>query len=143
MWPPRILFGVLAFLQLISIVLQLVALLGDDTVCADPTLCTCCLCALSLLCNPCHAAEKPPRCESNLRSVCRLPLGLVLLVLLLQLVFFLPQLVQLLRADTDGTITNFFLTAASHSDLFCHQLIWALNSEAKPPEEALNPEVKR
>eukprot|EP00878_Enallax_costatus_P012821 GHUV01013388.1.p1 GENE.GHUV01013388.1~~GHUV01013388.1.p1 ORF type:complete len:2087 (+),score=705.77 GHUV01013388.1:215-6475(+) len=60
-----------------------------------------------------------------------------------KLVFFLPQLVQLLRGDTDGAITNFFLTAASHSDLFGHQLIWALNSEAKPPEEAFNPEVKR
>jgi len=60
-----------------------------------------------------------------------------------QLVFFLPQLVQLLRGDTDGAITNFFITAASGSDLFAHQLIWALNSEAKPPEEAFNPEVKR
>lgn len=61
----------------------------------------------------------------------------------LQLVFFLPQLVQLLRGDTDGAITNFFLTSAAHSDLFGHQLIWALCSEAKPPEEAFNPEVKR
>lgn len=61
----------------------------------------------------------------------------------MQLVFFLPQLVQLLRGDTDGAIRRFFLTAASHSDLFAHQLIWALNSEAKPPEEAFNPEVKR
>jgi hypothetical protein len=42
-----------------------------------------------------------------------------------------------------GAITNFFLTAAADSDLFGHQLIWALNSEARPPEEALNPEVKR
>jgi phosphatidylinositol 4-kinase len=61
----------------------------------------------------------------------------------LQLVFFLPQLVQLLRGDHDGAIQSFFLTAAAHSDLFAHQLIWALNSEAKPPEEAFNPEVKR
>jgi hypothetical protein len=58
-------------------------------------------------------------------------------------VFFLPQLVQLLRGDDDGAIQSFFLTAAAHSDLFAHQLIWALNSEAKPPEEAFNPEVKR
>jgi len=43
----------------------------------------------------------------------------------------------------DGAITNFFLTAAADSDLFAHQLIWALNSEARPPEEAFNPEVKR
>eukprot|EP00879_Flechtneria_rotunda_P007045 GHRR01007395.1.p1 GENE.GHRR01007395.1~~GHRR01007395.1.p1 ORF type:complete len:1449 (+),score=535.85 GHRR01007395.1:542-4348(+) len=60
-----------------------------------------------------------------------------------KLVFFLPQLVQLLRGDADGAISRFFLTAASGSDLFGHQLIWALNSEAKPPEEAFNPEVKR
>lgn len=59
------------------------------------------------------------------------------------MVFFLPQLVQLLRGDADGVITNFFLTSAAHSDLFGHQLIWALSSEAKPPEEAFNPEVKR
>jgi hypothetical protein len=74
-----------------------------------------------------------------------LPLLLILLyrLLLLQLVFFLPQLVQLLRGDDDGAIQSFFLTAAAHSDLFAHQLIWALNSEAKPPEEAFNPEVKR
>jgi hypothetical protein len=44
---------------------------------------------------------------------------------------------------TDGAITNFFLAAAADSDLFGHQLIWALNSEARPPEEAFNPEVKR
>ncbi|KAF6255212.1 kinase-like domain-containing protein [Scenedesmus sp. NREL 46B-D3] len=60
-----------------------------------------------------------------------------------KLVFFLPQLVQLLRGDRDGAIQRFFFTAAAHSDLFAHQLIWALNSEAKPPEEAFNPEVKR
>jgi hypothetical protein len=35
------------------------------------------------------------------------------------------------------------MTAAADSDLFAHQLIWALNSEARPPEEAFNPEVKR
>jgi hypothetical protein len=43
----------------------------------------------------------------------------------------------------DGAIINFFLAAAADSDLFGHQLIWALNSEARPPEEAFNPEVKR
>jgi hypothetical protein len=43
----------------------------------------------------------------------------------------------------DGSVVNFFLTAAAGSDLFAHQLIWALNSEARPPEDAFNPEVKR
>jgi hypothetical protein len=57
-------------------------------------------------------------------------------------VFFLPQLVQLLRGD-DGAISSFFLTTARHSDLFAHNLMWALASESRPPEEAFNPEVKR
>jgi hypothetical protein len=57
-------------------------------------------------------------------------------------VFFLPQLVQLLRGD-DGAIGSFFLTSARHSDLFAHNLMWALASESRPPEEAFNPEVKR
>ncbi|WIA31067.1 hypothetical protein OEZ86_001095 [Tetradesmus obliquus] len=88
---------------------------------------------LQLLCGP--AAEDPAvrsyaiKCLFNERPE--------------KLVFFLPQLVQLLRGDLDGAIESFFLTAAAHSDLFSHQLIWALNSEAKPPEEAFNPEVKR
>jgi hypothetical protein len=60
----------------------------------------------------------------------------------LQVVFFLPQLVQLLRGD-DGAIRQFFLTSGAHSDVFAHQLMWALASEARPPEEAFNPEVKR
>ena len=49
---------------------------------------------------------------------------------------------QLLRGD-DGAIQQFFLTSADHSDVFAHQLMWALASEARPPEEAFNPEVKR
>jgi hypothetical protein len=60
-----------------------------------------------------------------------------------QVVFYLPQLVQLLRGDDDGAVTGFFTAAASHSDLFAHRLIWALRSEGRPPEEAFNPEVKR
>lgn len=56
--------------------------------------------------------------------------------------FFLPQLVQLLRGD-DGAVAGFFAASAAHSDLFAHQLIWALSSEMRPPEEAFNPEVKR
>lgn len=61
----------------------------------------------------------------------------------MQVAFFLPQLVQLLRGDDDGAISGFFLTAAAGSDLFGHKLIWALSSEERPPEEAFNPEVKR
>lgn len=58
------------------------------------------------------------------------------------MVFYLPQLVQLLRGD-DGAVAEFFLASAAHSDLFAHRLIWALRSEERPPEEAFNPEVKR
>jgi hypothetical protein len=60
-----------------------------------------------------------------------------------QVVFYLPQLVQLLRGDDDGAVSGFFTAAAAHSDLFAHRLIWALCSEGRPPEEAFNPEVKR
>ena len=35
------------------------------------------------------------------------------------------------------------LDMAKHSDLFAHQLIWALQTEEQPPQEAFNPEVKR
>ena len=42
-------------------------------------------------------------------------------------------------ADAQRTM----IAAAAHSDLFAHRLIWALNSEERPPEEAFSPEVKR
>ena len=62
----------------------------------------------------------------------------------LQVVFFLPQLVQILRSDpTDGPIQRTLLGMASRSSLFAHQLMWALKTEEQPPEEAFNPEVKR
>lgn len=32
---------------------------------------------------------------------------------------------------------------AADSDLFLHQLLWALATEQRPPDEAFNPEVKR
>eukprot|EP00798_Chlamydomonas_sp_ICE-L_P027721 gene27721-7367_t len=60
-----------------------------------------------------------------------------------QVAFFLPQLVQILRHDEDKAIQSSLLDMASKSDLFAHQLIWALKTEEKPPEEEFNPEVKR
>ena len=59
-----------------------------------------------------------------------------------QVVFFLPQLVQSLRNDKGGAIQATLLTLAGESDLFAHQLMWALQTEMKPPEEAFNPEGK-
>lgn len=61
--------------------------------------------------------------------------------------FFLPQLVQALRsecdAESDRQIEDFLIAAAAKSPLFAHRLIWALETEARPPEEAFNPEIKR
>ncbi|GAX81982.1 hypothetical protein CEUSTIGMA_g9410.t1, partial [Chlamydomonas eustigma] len=61
-----------------------------------------------------------------------------------QVVFFLPQLVQILRHDPpNGPIQTTLMGMAGRSSLFAHQLMWALQTEEKPPEEAFNPEVKR
>lgn len=43
-----------------------------------------------------------------------------------QVAFFLPQLVQLLRADEGGMIQDFLFTAARRSTLFGHKLICTL-----------------
>ena len=43
-----------------------------------------------------------------------------------QVAFFLPQLVQLLRADEGGMIQEFLFTAARRSTLFGHKLICTL-----------------
>ena len=44
----------------------------------------------------------------------------------MQVAFFLPQLVQLLRADEGGMIQEFLFTAARRSTLFGHKLICTL-----------------
>jgi hypothetical protein len=43
--------------------------------------------------------------------------------LLLQVAFFLPQLVQQLRGDEGGLIRQFLLDAAKRSRLFAHHLV--------------------
>lgn len=48
--------------------------------------------------------------------------------------FFLPQLVQSLRGDTDGRLADFMASTASSSAVFAHQLIWALQTEEEPPQ---------
>eukprot|EP00884_Botryococcus_braunii_P016006 jgi/Botrbrau1/3089/Bobra.0070s0075.1 len=60
-----------------------------------------------------------------------------------EVVFFLPQLVQLLRGDESGQIRDYLLSAASRSVLYAHILICCLKAEGTPPEEAFNPTVKR
>ncbi len=46
-------------------------------------------------------------------------------------------------AAEDGAIAKFLLRTAGEDDLFAHQLIWALATEERPPDEEFNPEVKR
>eukprot|EP00891_Asterochloris_glomerata_P007299 jgi/Astpho2/7299/e_gw1.00113.17.1_t len=46
-----------------------------------------------------------------------------------QVAFFLPQLVQLLRADEGGMIQDFLFTAARRSTLFGHKLICTLRGQ--------------
>ena len=50
---------------------------------------------------------------------------------------------QSLRHDSDGITAGALLTLAGRSDVFAHQLQWALMTEEQPPQEAFNPEVKR
>ncbi|BDA51126.1 phosphatidylinositol 4-kinase alpha [Coccomyxa sp. Obi] len=60
-----------------------------------------------------------------------------------QVAFFLPQLVQQLRRDDGHLMRDFLLDAAKRSRHFAHHLVCTLRSEAKPPEEAFSPAVKR
>ncbi|CAG9463127.1 unnamed protein product [Pedinophyceae sp. YPF-701] len=65
-------------------------------------------------------------------------------------VFYMPQLVQSLRYERtsdsgpdQAPVHLFLLETAKASSRFCHRLIWTLQSEGRPPEEAFNPEIKR
>lgn len=56
----------------------------------------------------------------------------------MQVAFFLPQLVQLLRSDDNGMIRDFLLAVARSSALFAHHLLCTLRvrrcSERKEPK---------
>ena len=45
---------------------------------------------------------------------------------MLQVAFFLPQLVQLLRGDSNGMIQQFLFTAAGRSNVFAYNLVCIL-----------------
>ncbi|KAA6416579.1 MAG: phosphatidylinositol 4-kinase alpha-like, partial [Trebouxia sp. A1-2] len=60
-----------------------------------------------------------------------------------EVAFFLPQLVQLLRGDSNGMIQHFLFTAAGRSNVFAYNLVCILKSEATPGEDEMNPTVKR
>ncbi|KAL0348400.1 UNVERIFIED_CONTAM: Phosphatidylinositol 4-kinase alpha 1 [Sesamum angustifolium] len=48
--------------------------------------------------------------------------------------FFMPQLVQALRYDSEKLVEGYLLRAAQRSDIFAHILIWHLQGESCVPE---------
>ena len=62
------------------------------------------------------------QCEQSKRSSIKLEIK----VSILQVAFFLPQLVQLLRSDESGLTETFLLDSASRSIVFAHHLVCTL-----------------
>lgn len=54
-----------------------------------------------------------------------------LLSSILQVAFFLPQLVQLLRSDDNGMIKSFLMASADRSIVFAHHLVCTLRVGSK------------
>jgi len=52
------------------------------------------------------------------------------------LIFYLPQLLQVLGSDSSGAIERFLLQMSTKSTMFCHQLLWALRTEGEGDEGA-------
>nr|CAJ2477006.1 unnamed protein product [Leishmania braziliensis] len=48
-----------------------------------------------------------------------------------RLIFYLPQLLQLLATDTSGSIEAFLLRTSAKSTMFAHQLLWSLQTEGE------------
>lgn len=51
------------------------------------------------------------------------------------LIFYLPQLLQVLGSDVSGEIHRFLATMARNSTMFCHQVLWALRTEGEGSHE--------
>ena len=60
-----------------------------------------------------------------------------------EIVFFLPQLVQLLRRDEHGVIGHYMKEICQMSTLVCHMAMWALLVESEEPESVVADEHKR
>ena len=58
------------------------------------------------------------------------------------IVFMLPQIVQLLRLHAEA-LSTFIMKIVKRSPKLCAQVLWALETEMRPPEEAFNPTIKR
>ncbi|KAK9448292.1 uncharacterized protein V1518DRAFT_418558 [Limtongia smithiae] len=54
--------------------------------------------------------------------------------------FYVPQIVQMLRNDNRGYIERYILETAKLSQLFAHQIIWNMNSNAYRDEDATKPD---
>lgn len=48
-----------------------------------------------------------------------------------ELIFYLPQLLQLLATDKSGSIQSFLLRMSAKSTMFAHQLLWSLQTEGQ------------
>ena len=57
---------------------------------------------------------------------------------MLQVAFFLPQLVQLLRGDSNGMIQRFLFTAAARSNVFAYNLVCILKASTSPTHTNLS-----
>ncbi|CAD2218526.1 phosphatidylinositol 4-kinase [Angomonas deanei] len=51
------------------------------------------------------------------------------------LIFYLPQLLQVLATDESGDIEDFLYRTSHKSTMFCHQLLWALQTEGEGTNE--------
>lgn len=50
------------------------------------------------------------------------------------LIFYLPQLLQVLGSDSSGRIAEFLSQMSTGNTMFCHQLLWALRTEGEGGE---------
>lgn len=52
--------------------------------------------------------------------------------------FFVPQVVQALRADGLGYVERFIFETSKISQLFCHQIIWNMKANTYRDDDAVS-----